>query len=116
MKAAVAALLGVAVVSSAVAGSNETLMEERRRAAFSLNEKILERLRLAPEGSQVILSVRVGPGTGSDRDFRVDDLVVVDERARAERGEVLRRLGLGDDGVDRGPVPVPAPIPAPRSR
>jgi hypothetical protein len=112
MKAAFVALLGAAVVLPALAGSNEALMEERRRAAFSLNEKILERLRLAPEGSQVILSVRVGPGSGPDRDFRVDDLVVVDDRARAERSEVLRRLGLGDDGVDR----VPAPIPAPRAR
>lgn len=107
--AAVALLLGAAVALPALAGSNEALMEERRRAAFSLNEKILERLRLAPEGSQVILSVRVGPGIGADREFRVDELVVVDERARAERGEVLRRLGLGDDGVDRGSVAVPAP-------
>lgn len=109
MKAAVAVLLGATVVLPALAGSNEALMEERRRAAFSLNEKILERLQLAPEGSQVILSVRVGPGTGADREFRVDELVVVDERARAERGEVLRRLGLGGDGVDRGPLAVPAP-------
>ncbi len=109
MKAALSALLGIVAVMPALAGSNEALMEERRRAAFSLNEKILERLRLAPEGSQVILSVRLGPGSGADRDFRVDDLVVVDDRARAERGEVLRRLGLGDDGVDRVPAPVPAP-------
>ena len=109
MKAVLLAVLGAAAVLPALAGSNEALMEERRRAAFSLNEKILERLRLAPEGSQVILSVRVGPGTGVDREFRVDDLVVMDDRARAERGEVLRRLGFGDDGVDRGPVPVPAP-------
>ena len=109
MKAILLAVLGAAAVLPAVAGSNEALMEERRRAAFSLNEKILERLRLAPEGSQVILSVRVGPGIGADRDFRIDDLVVVDGRARAERGEVLRRLGLGDDGVDRVPAPVPAP-------
>ncbi|BBK33041.1 hypothetical protein EDC65_4336 [Stella humosa] len=109
MKAALAALLGIAAVLPASAGSNEALMEERRRAAFSLNEKILERLRLAPEGSQVILSVRVGPGVGADRDFRVDDLVVMDGRTGAERSDALRRLGLGDDGVDRGPVPVPAP-------
>ncbi len=111
MKAAFFAFLGIAAALPAFAGSNEALMEERRRAAFSLNEKILERLRLAPDGAQVILSVRVGPGTGADRDFRIDDLVVMDDRARAERGDALRRLGLGDDGIDRVPAPVPAPRP-----
>lgn len=91
------------VATAAWAGGNTAIMAERRQAMFSLNEQVLKGLGGLPDGSTVVMTVKIGPRTGSgggqpgvDRDYRVERLVVLDRLPSEHRDAVLRVFQKGE--------------------